>query len=319
MGLFGWLARLFGVGKGRQTPAAKRRTAVHAAAKAIGARASTLAYHLFHNPAPYRTFTIPKRDGTARQIAEPCPGLKKLQRRIASRILSKPPLAPQAHGFRKRRSILSNARIHTRQPLVIHLDLKDFFPTITFSRVYGLFRGLGHDRPVAGLLARLCVHDGRLPQGAPSSPAITNLICRRLDHRLYGLAVKAGGRYTRYADDLTFSGPLSLRSILPAVRKIIREEGFEVAEKKTRLMRAVRRQEVTGLVVNQRPGVPRRQRRLLRAILHNAARQGLAAQNRSNIPHFGLWLAGWIQYVNMVNKAQGSRLIALLQKVSARS
>jgi retron-type reverse transcriptase len=231
------------------------------------------------------------------------------------RILDKVPAGQAAHGFRRQRSILTNARFHVGQPLVVRLDIKDFFPTITWPRVFGLFRGLGHDRPTAGMLANLCTHQGVLPQGAPTSPAISNLVCLRLDARLLALACKAGGRYTRYADDMTFSGPLEIKGILPTVRKIVAEEGFQVASEKTRLARRCRQQLVTGLVVNERPNVPRRRRRLIRAIVHNAARQGLASQNRQNHPHFAAWLAGWVRFIRMVNPAHGDALLRKLGQV----
>ena len=313
MGLIGWLMRLLSGGGASASSVPKEPLA--ALSRLLGVSKRRLAYHLFHNPEPYRTYEIPKRSGAPRRIDAPCPGLKAIQRRIARRILNRQPLPKTAHGFRRRRSILTNARIHVRQPMLVKLDISDFFPTITFPRVLGLFRSIGFEQKVAVLLAKLCTLDGRVPQGAPTSPAISNIICARLDRRLFGLARKAGARYTRYADDMTFSGPAEIKSLIPMVRRIVAEEGFQLAEGKTHVVRACRQQRVTGLVVNERPNAPRKQRRLLRAILHNAARDGLEAQNRDGIANFRLWLHGWILYVRMVNRAHGDRLIELVRKV----
>jgi RNA-directed DNA polymerase len=166
----------------------------------------------------------------------------------------------------------------------------------------------------------------KLPQGACTSPALSNLAARRLDSRLSGIAGKLGYRYTRYADDLTFSCPSGERDavdspvkkigyLLARLRHIAQDEGFAVNEKKTRVLRRAARQEVTGVVVNKRPGVPRDLYKRLRAILHRAGHEGLAAQNRQNLPHFEAWLKGMIAYVTMVNARQGQALADALAKV----
>ena len=315
MGFLDWLKSLLTPAPPGAPGARPGDSPLRVAARACGAPKRRVAYHLFHNPSPYRTFAIKKRGGGERRIDAPCPGLKAIQRRLARRVLNRQEMGHAAHGFRKRRGIVSNARIHSRQPMLVKLDIKDFFPTITFPRVFGLFRSIGYERGPAGLLARLCTLEGRLPQGAPTSPAISNLICRRLDRRLLGLARKAGARYTRYADDMTFSGPPEIKRLIPRVRRIVTEEGFQLAEDKTRVVRACRQQRVTGLVVNERPNVSRRQRRLLRAILHNAARDGVDAQNRQNLPHFRQWLVGWVQYVRMANRLHGEALIEQMRRI----
>ncbi len=166
--------------------------------------------------APYVEFTIAKASGEPRRITAPRPRLKKLQRRILDELLDKCATHEAAHGFVRGRSVVTNAQPHAAAALVIKLDLRDFFPTIHFRRVAGLFQHYGYAQEVAAALASLCTHrpqlgDGRtlwpgvLPQGAPTSPALANLLCRRLDSRLCGLARRAGATYTRYADDLTFS------------------------------------------------------------------------------------------------------------------
>src|SRR5205823_7816991 len=200
-----------------------------------------------------------------------------------------------ANGFLPGRSILTNAAVHTGARVVVKMDLASFFPTITLRRVKGIFRRAGYREQVATLLALLCTEAPReivpfqgkdyyvalgprcLPQGAPTSPALTNTLCLRLDQRLAGLAKKYGWRYTRYADDLTFSLPKGhdgdphVGSLIGLVRRIVEDEGFAVHPDKTRLARSGGRQKITGLVVNGdlKPRVPRKLRRQMRAALHN--------------------------------------------------
>jgi retron-type reverse transcriptase len=284
-------------------------------ARRLALRRKRLAWLLWIHPDNYHSFEIPKRDGTARRIDVPSAALKFVQRRILRRILNRVPMHPYAHGFRRRRSIFSNARPHAGREMVLNLDLKDFFPSITFPRVRGLFQSLGFDRAQAVILAKLTTYEDRLPQGAPTSPAISNAVCRKLDRRLAGLAGKAEAAYTRYADDLTFSGPSTIRSILPAVRRIIIEEGFRVAEHKGRVTRRCRRQIVTGLTVNERVNVSRRKRRLIRAMVHNAVRNGLKAENRNRHPDYWAYLLGNILFIRMAHPAEGDRLLAQMARM----
>ena len=217
----------------------------------------------------YHDFTMAKRSGGQRTILAPVAWLKFLQRQIHEKILTPAALHPACHGFRPAHSIITNARPHTAKEVVINIDLRDFFPGISAGRIYGLFCSLGWQPNESRFLTRLCTYKGYLPQGAPSSPMLANLVARRLDSRLAGLAAKMNSAYSRYADDLTFSGPRSLLSCLPLVRKLIAEEGFQVAEEKVRITGKGNRQEVTGLVVNSQVAVPRRTRRKLRAALHH--------------------------------------------------
>ncbi len=206
------------------------------------------------------------------------------------------PLHRAAHGFVQGRSILSNAAPHVGRDVVVNFDLKDFYPSLTWKRVRGKFRGLGYSEAVATVLALICTEpdvdeielDGqrlyakrgprRLPQGAPASPALTNLICLRLDRRLCGLAAKLGFTYTRYAGGMTFpaSGEAAKKTgaLLKFVAEIVTAGGFTVHPDKTRVMRSHRRQEVTGLTVNERIAVPRDTLRRFRALLHRIETTG---------------------------------------------
>jgi retron-type reverse transcriptase len=285
----------------------------------------------------YHRYSIAKKTGGLRSISAPKPALAAAQRWVLDNILQRIAVEPQAHGFVRGRSIVTNATPHVGRKVVCNLDLKDFFPSVTFRRVKGLFHRAGYSEHVATVLALLCTEpprvaadlDGKvyrvalgdrvLPQGACTSPALTNVLCRRLDRRLRGLAARHGFTYTRYADDLTFSGDnaAAVGRLLRSARSILRAEGFTEHPRKTRVMRRGSRQEVTGLTVNARPAVSRREVRTLRAILHNAARNGLESQNRDRLPNFAAHLRGRVEYVCMVDPQRGPALRAALEKALA--
>ena len=281
---------------------------------------------------PYTRFTIPKRHGELRMICAPQPQLRRVQRRILSQILGKVIAHPAAHGFVPGRSTVSNAAPHQQAEIIVKFDLADFFPTIHYYRVMGLFASFGYavddgrfssedaSRRVAATLARLCTYtaksgwhgNGLLPQGAPTSPAISNLVCRMLDARLGGLAARVGAVYTRYADDLTFSfraTNVDLGRFRWWVDQICHQEGFQVNQAKFRAIRRSQRQSVTGIVVNEALRVPRRERRKFRALLHNCRQQGLAAHAQN---HQGLasYLQGFASYIHMVHPEEGAKLLA---------
>ena len=281
-------------------------------------------------PLHYISFAIPKATGGYRVLYTPKPRLKRAQRWVLAHILSKVPLSPAAHGFVPGRSIHTNAAEHAGQDIVITADLEHFFPSITYRRVRGIFQAIGYGEEVAIALAMLCTvrpaeqvrqflggqRHRMLPQGAPTSPALANLACRRLDARLGGLARTFGCAHTRYADDLTFSGDeafeRSLKRFIPLLRRIVEEEGFGLNRRKLHFARSGARQKVTGLVVNERPSVPRSYRRELRAILHNARKTGLEAQNLTGHPHFAQVLRGRIEFVRSTHPELAERLLAEL-------
>lgn len=276
----------------------------------------------------YVAYTLPKRSGGQRLILAPKRELKALQRHILRALLDRVPPSEVAHGFVAGRSIVTNAAPHVGKQVVLNLDLENFFPSLIFPRVRGLFITLGYSFSVASALALLCTGHEREPfeydnkqyfvsvgprhlvQGAPTSPALANLMAYRLDRRLLGLARKHGFAYTRYADDLTFSGDdlseaLFLLNVLP---HLIRDEGFTLNRAKTHLFRPSARQMVTGLVVNEELGTPRTLRRRLRAILHNARTTGLAAQNHENHEDFRAYLLGLIGFIEDAHPAHAAPL-----------
>jgi retron-type reverse transcriptase len=308
-------------------------------AAALGLSVSRLRWLAFHAEVATRThyvhFTVPKKSGGQRTLSAPHRTIAGAQRWILERIVSKLSCEPAAHGFRPGRSILSNAQPHVGRAVVVNLDLEGFFLSIGFPRVRKVFERIGYSPAVATILALLCTECPRrtvvlagttyhvatgprgLPQGACTSPGLSNQVARRLDRRLSGLAAKLELSYTRYADDLTFSGDAALEGrvgyLMARVRHIAQDEGFAVNEAKTRVQRRNTAQMVTGLVVNDRPGVRRDEVRRLRAILHRARTEGLDRQNRENLPDFRAWLLGKIAFVRMARPEAGDRLMAELE------
>lgn len=303
-------------------------------ASAIGISEADLAWLTYHRAAArvdhYVRFTIPKRGGGLRTLSSPKPRLRGAQRWILDTLLASLEVHPAAMAFRPKRSIVDNATAHAGRAVVARIDLKDFFPSITFRRVKGLFESFGYNEGVSTLLALLTTEpprvavslDGQrrhvslgarqLPQGACTSPTLTNLLCRKLDRRLTGAAEAFGCAYTRYADDLVFSHSsrdVSLGGMLALTRSILAEEGFTINEKKTAVMRTQHRQVVTGIVVN---GVPprlsREDMRRFRAFLHHCQTEGFEAVSKRQERNAKAYAGGYLAYIHMVNPEQEARL-----------
>jgi hypothetical protein len=286
---------------------------------------------------PYTKFTIPKRDGSEREICAPKKQLRWVQRQILEKILAKVRVHEAAHGFITGRSTVTNAVNHKGAALLLKFDLTDFFPTIHYYRIVGLFASLGYyvgdgrfsssdeSKQVAPTLSRLCCYTpepsqwggARMPQGAPTSPAISNIVCRRLDARLAGLAKRNEGVYTRYADDLTFSfkkAEVDLGRFRWWVDQVCHQEGFFVNQSKFRVIRASQRQVVTGIVVNDELHIPRAARRRFRAILHNCRKHGIESQARGHA-RFAGYLRGFASYVHMVQPEEGAELLKQVEEL----
>lgn len=288
----------------------------------------------------YYTFQIPRKNGRPRTLQAPHRTLACVQGWILDEVLYRIPVHSAAHGFVPERSVVTNARPHLKAHVVVNVDLKDFFPTITFPRVAGLFRSFGYSPAVSTILALLCTESPRetrqydaaqhlvacgpraLPQGACTSPMISNLITRSLDRRLQGLADQLQWTYTRYADDITWSSKSapqpSVGYVLARIRHIVQDEGFTLNPQKTRILRGNQRQAVTGVAVNDRLSVSRATVRRIRAILHNARFTGLEAQNRDQHPHFRDWLLGMIGWIQMVQPETGDKLRDRFDQLHAR-
>ncbi len=294
----------------------------------------------------YHYRVLPKQFGTIRLIESPKPRLKELQQRILTQILYRIPAHSAAHGFIKGRSIQTFTGPHVGKRIVLRMDLRDFFPTFPAARIQSLFRTLGYPESVASLLGGMCTNatpwrvwskatfdsgpsqlqEARalyarphLPQGAPTSPALSNICSFRVDCRLNGLAHSMGVEYTRYADDLAFSGGGSferqVERFSTLVAAILLEEGFSVNYRKTRIMRQGVRQHLAGLVVNHHVNVMRTDFDLLKATLTNCARLGPESQNRESHPSFRSHLEGRVNFVEMINPAKGKRLRAILERI----
>jgi retron-type reverse transcriptase len=247
----------------------------------------------------YRTFEIPKRAGGHRTIHAPDDRLKEIQRRILHRVLKGLRAHPAVHGFEEGRSIVTNARPHVGKAVVIGMDIRDFFSETTTNVVFEYFRGIGWSRKTAGELNRLCTWRGSLPQGAPTSPRLSNLVNYRMDARLAGLARSVGADYTRYADDLTFSlvsdERNTVQGLIRTASETIREQGYEPRSDKLTVRRRHQRQEVTGLVVNERIHLPRETRRWLRAVEHRLRTTGDCSLTEAE-------LDGWLALTSMVHE-----------------
>lgn len=296
----------------------------------------------------YNYRMLVKLSGNVRLIEAPKRRLKEIQKQILGQILNKVPLHPAVHGFAKCRSIKTFTAPHTSQRVVLRMDLQDFFPCITGRRIQALFRTMGYPEPVADSLGGLCTNAAprdvwqgqrldfaanpasvreaqtlytriHLPQGAPTSPALANLCAYRLDCRLSGLAKSVGARYTRYADDLAFSGGEEFDRCVERfsihVAAILLEEGFAAHHRKTRIMRQGVRQHLAGLVANRRVNIFRRDFDRLKAILTNCVRHGPANQNREGHPHFRDHLEGRLGFMEMINPTKSKRLRKIFEQI----
>ncbi len=299
----------------------------------------------------YRYTWVKKRSGGgARLLEAPKARTKAVQRKILDEILAQIPAHDAAHGFRRHRSIASHAALHERRAVVLKLDLGDFFLSIRAPRVAAVFRAAGYPEEVAWVLTCLTTNiapaDGalelkkelgehatrsdladvhrasmlartrHLPQGAPTSPALANLCAYHLDVRLCALAFSYDATYSRYADDLTFSGSDGIEDLAAIAAGIAVDEGFGVNHRKTRIMKRAGRQLVTGLVVNHRARTSRAEYDQLKATLTNCQRHGAAAQNRDGHADFRAHLAGRIAHVARFDDARGRRLRAMFESIA---
>lgn len=271
-------------------------------AEVLGSTLKSLAYNMYVL-APekrYSIFQIPKKSGGDREICAPTSALKYLQRQLADILIKYQEFRPCVHGYVKSRSIKSNAMVHRGKRIVVNVDLKDFFNTINFGRVRGVFlkSPFNFNDVIATTIAQICCHNGFLPQGSPASPIISNYICRKLDSELLAFARKYKMNYSRYADDITFStnmkclplefGEIQDNRLLLSedLSAIIENNGFVINESKTRYALRNNRQEVTGLVVNDNVNVPRKYVKRIRAMLHAWEKYGIENATKEHLEKF---------------------------------
>lgn len=308
-------------------------------AQAMGVSVKGLRFLAFsRKKSHYIRFQIPKKTGGNRKISAPTHLLKKTQKWILENILEKIQLHDAAHGFRLKHSIVTNAEHHVGKEVIINIDLKDFFPSISYTRVKGLFKSFGYSETASTIFGLICTEpkikeielNGKtelllswtkryLPQGAPTSPAITNILCHRLDRRLHSMAKQYGFDYTRYADDLTFSASGesldNICNIFQNTRFIVEQEDFEINEQKTRVIRRYRQQEVTGIVVNEKLNVSREKLKNFRAVLYQIEKDGLEGHNWGQCEDIIASIEGFANFVSMVNPEKGAKFKEQIDRI----
>lgn len=272
----------------------------------------------------YRDFTILKKSGGTRQISEPLPNLKTVQRWILDNLLHKIAPSPFAKGFVPGKSIKENARFHRKQEMVLCLDVKDFFPSISPPTIRRFFMSCGYSNKLSYYLTRLCTLNGGLPQGAPTSPALSNLIFAPIDKKIAEYCLDRKIRYSRYADDLTFSGNFPTGNLINHVKHCLSELKLTLNSSKTRLMRPHERQEVTGVVVNEKLQATRKLRRSLRQATFYIERFGLDAhiakikEKRANYVNHLIGQANFVLFLNPKDR-DAQTAIDILRKNSYTS
>ena len=267
----------------------------------------------------YHSFFLPQR-GKVRTITAPSLPLKRRQRWILSTILSQLEPSPQAHGFVRGRSIRTNAEFHAHHSYVLCLDIQDFFPSIPQNAVEKVFREAGYSHSAAAALAEVCCYEGVLPQGAPTSPTLSNLVFRELDSQLAAEASCGGITYSRYADDLTFSANCDLGAFPDRVEELLRAQKFSLNREKVHLYGPGTPKRITGLVVqNGTVRVPKAFKRKLRQEIYYCRKFGVLT-HLENVKaekhiHYREYLYGKAYYIHMVEPEEGMRLLGELDKI----
>ena len=226
----------------------------------------------------YRKYRIPKKNGNFRTITEPYFDLKNIQTWILDNILYHISVSPYAKAYIPKHSLRDNVKFHIKQPVVIKLDLTDFFPSIKEGCIVKIFMQMGYSSVLSGLLGKLCCYENSLPQGAPTSPYLSNIYCRRIDKRIGNYITKLGFRYTRYSDDITISGNISDRqigTIIKFCKKCLNEAHLQLNEEKTQILRHSNRQVVTGVVLNDKISAGVRKKKEIRQEIYYIKKFGL--------------------------------------------
>ncbi|QLE39767.1 RNA-directed DNA polymerase [Nostoc sp. C052] len=285
----------------------------------------------------YLPFKISKKTGGERIISAPKPELKAAQRWILENILEKLEIHNAAHGFCKNRSIVTNAKPHIGANVIVNLDLKNFFQSISYNRVKELFCGLGYSEPTATIFGLICTtaeiaingqinytasENRHLPQGSPASPAISNLVCRNLDSRLAAIAENIGFCYTRYADDLTFSASEDVSSkisnLIKNTKFIITSEGFTVNDNKTKIADKSMQQEVTGVIVNTKLNISKKTLKAFRATLYQIEQEGLSGKTWGKSTNLIAAITGFANYVAMIHPNKGAEFKSSVERIKQK-
>jgi RNA-directed DNA polymerase len=270
----------------------------------VGYKKKYLQKAALHTKYFYRDFEVLKRNGKKRPISEPLPSLKEIQHWILKKILYSIPVSPFAKAYKPNVSLIENIKFHRNQPKVFTLDLENFFPSITIDGVEKIFSKLGYCNSISNLLAKLCTRNGTLPQGAPTSPTLSNLIFIDADEMIANYCIQKKIRYTRYADDLSFSGDFDEKELFVVVKGIIEKMKFKINTAKTKLMTPGNRQTVTGIVVNEKPQVVFHKRNELRQAMYYIQKFGIDEHREYreiNQRNFLEHLLGKINFVLQIN------------------
>jgi hypothetical protein len=292
----------------------------------------------------YSYYLIKKKKGGYRRIIAPRSNIKSLQKWIQVNILDKVELSVFATGFVKGRSILDNAKIHENKSMILNLDLSNFFETINERRVYGIFKSLGYASNLSVEFAKICtasISDYRfeqlsedkqkyfkdlyslkesvLIQGSPTSPGISNIICRRLDLRLSKLANKFGVNYSRYADDITISGNIGDLPGIGIIRKIIEDEGFIINWNKVGKYRTGQKQMVTGLLIDKEVRIPKKFKKDIYRHLYFCKKYGVSSHFQRVSPDKGYrreWILGKILFIHSIEPDEAKKMMKLVEQIN---
>lgn len=284
----------------------------------MGAEAAVIYSYYLKADMLYSDILIPKRTGGVRKISAPSENLKYIQRWLLDNVLKINDCLSCVTGFVDNKSIVDNAMLHVGKECVINIDLKEFFPSVKYIQVYRMFRNMGYTRHLSMVFSGLTTYNGVLPQGSPASPYISNLVCQNLDRRLMAFADNIEADYTRYADDITFSGRKGIAKFIPVIKNIIKEEQFVVNEKKFRVQYQYHKQMVTGLVVNEKLSVQSKIKKYLRQQIYYSKKFGVDKnlQNQGlDKSNFKGHLYGLAYFIKMVEEEIGQRFISELDEI----
>lgn len=269
-----------------------------------------------HSDRHYRSYEIPKKNGTMRTISQPSKNMKGIQAWILYNILNKLVSSTSSKGFERKSSTLDNVIPHKNASAVLILDIKDFFPNITREKVFNIFKSAGYNNLISTILTSLCIYNNGLPQGGPCSPKLSNLSAWGLDARIQGYVGRRTITYTRYADDLTFSGQnvIKLVKTISFLEKIINDEGLKLNYAKTRVAGLSRAKIITGLVLSEdKIGIGKKNYKQLRAKVHHLTKD-LDLSNIKPVYHIN----GWLAYLNSVDATRYKRICEYVRSLKER-
>ena len=285
----------------------------------IGINKNILNRVIYSENSFYKNVEIPKKNGDKRELSIPSLPLKYMQKWILDNILYNIPISKFATGFCRKKSIVTNARQYIGKQCIINIDIKDFFPSIKIKKIFNIFYYYGYTKEVSFLLSKLCCYKGKLPQGSPASPYLSNIASLKIDKRISKLAKKYNANYSRYADDITISGNYGIIKCKDIIKTILEEEGFNINDRKTRILYKHQRQEVTGIIVNSNKiTVGRKYKRKLMQEIYFCLKFGFKNHLKKiniNRKFYKGYLYGKAYFVNMVEPKYAKNIFKLLDKI----